>query len=83
MEEPVADRRIGVDIDLPFGRIDQEQSFRLDAPALDVLSAQEGHQQFRRFWVLHHQPITRWHVDNESLVKASFDAVEWRTVNLA
>jgi hypothetical protein len=47
-EEMIPNRAIIVDIDLAFRNIDQKQILALDAPALDVLAAKEGHKQFGR-----------------------------------
>src|SRR5208337_5449246 len=46
-QEPIADRRIGVDVDLAPGRVDEPEPLRLDPPTLHVLAAQERLQEFR------------------------------------
>lgn len=67
--EPVADRRIVVDVDLAPWDIDQIEPFRLDPPALDVLAAQKRLEQFGRLLVLLDQPVARLLVNNESVIE--------------
>ena len=64
-QKPIADCRIILDIDFAFRRVDEEKALRLNAPALDVLAAQEWPEQLCRFLVLLDQPVARFLVDDE------------------
>ena len=82
-QQPIADRRIGFDINLASRCIDEKQILALDAPTFDVLAAQKRFQQFRRFRIGGDEPIVRRTVDDEGFVETRLDAVERRPIDLA
>ena len=68
---------------LPFGVLMSHKSFRLDAPAFDVLAAQKRLQQIGRFRIGSRPADRASAVDDKGLVEAGLDAVERRAIDLA
>ena len=82
-QQPITHCWVCLDIDFALRRVDQPKTFRLDAPALDILAAQKGLQQLRRIFICLDQSVARRRVDDEGFVQPCLDAVKRRAIDFA